>query len=97
MALIGAGTALYTAIQVHAQAAVLAQQVTHLVDGFLFPVINQFTREAQLLLMIRFGDKGAQMRSSIRYKRIGNSRVFPEFWCLKIGHAIILVLCPISP
>jgi hypothetical protein len=39
--------------------AVLAEQLAHLVDGHLLPVVDQLTGKAELVLVVGLGHEGA--------------------------------------
>jgi len=65
VALVGARPAFHAGVQVDLQRAVLAQQVAHLANGLFLPVVDQFTGEAQRLVVLGLGDKGLGVRHRV--------------------------------
>ena len=84
--LVGAGTALDTGIEEHPESPVLASQFLHLVQGDLFPIVDQFTRESQVFLEFFLGDIGLAVRH-YPFLDMRNDGVFLEFRCVEVSHA----------
>ncbi len=53
MTFVGAGAALDTCVEKHLQRAVLAGELSHLVDGNLLPVLDELTGKTKRLLVLR--------------------------------------------
>jgi hypothetical protein len=67
MALVGAGTALDAGIQIDTQGTITAQEVAHLIDGLLLPVVYQLAGEVQGLLVLRLGHERPRMSHGPRH------------------------------
>ncbi len=93
MAFVRARAAVYAGIHEDLQGAVLAQQVAHLVDGALFPVLAQFMRIAHEILDGLACRKGLGMRHDA-FPQLGDFDVVLEFWNVKFSSCHLRILCP---
>jgi hypothetical protein len=70
-----------------------AQQVAHLVDGTLFPILAQLMRKAHGILNRLGRDKGLGMRHRA-FPQLGNFDVVLDFRNVKFSSSHLRVLCP---
>ena len=90
MTLVGAGAALDAGVEKYLEAAVFLRQFPHLVDGDLFPVVDQFTRKSQIVLKFLLGDERLAVRHHA-FVNMRNDGEFFQFRCFEISHACLLV------
>ena len=84
VALVGARAALDARVEEYAQASILAEQLAHLGDRHVMPVVDELAREAERLLVVGRRNE----RPAVRHRPFDDHRDLGKFrdaWCFERG------------